>query len=131
MATGLSSPEYTFGSGNPEGEGTWTYRVTESNEGSPSEASGASEPVKVDKSAPTAPRPSADRAPDYAGGGGWYKDTVTVSFSEGDPLLSDGSAGTGINPASISSPQTFNTDGSHTATAPRPTTSATSPRPAR
>ena len=39
-----------------------------------------------------------------------------MSFTEGsDPLLSDGSSGSGINPASISSPQTFNTDGSHTA----------------
>ncbi len=116
VASGLSSAEYTFGGGNPEGEGTWTYRVTESNEGSPSEPSPASEEVKVDKSAPTAPGASPDRAPDYAGGGGFYKDTVTVSFTAGsDPLLSDGSSGSGINPASISSPQTFSTDGSHTA----------------
>ncbi|HEX3434201.1 MAG TPA: hypothetical protein VHT25_09090, partial [Solirubrobacteraceae bacterium] len=93
VATGLSSPEYTFGSGNPEGEGTWTYRVTESNEGSPSEASGASQPVKIDKTPPTPPTASPDRAPDYAGGGGFYKDPVTVSFSEAsDPLLSDGSS---------------------------------------
>ena len=35
VASGLTSTEYTFGSGNPEGEGTWTYRVTECNEGSP------------------------------------------------------------------------------------------------
>ena len=39
-----------------------------------------------------------------------------MSFSEGgDPLLSDGSPGSGVNPATICSPQTFNTDGSHTA----------------
>jgi hypothetical protein len=116
VASGLTSPEYTFGSGNPEGEGTWTYRVTESNESGQSEASTASESVKVDESAPNAPSVNADRAPDYAGGGGWYKDSVTVSFTDnGDPLLSDGSAGSGVNPSSITSPQTFNTDGAHEA----------------
>ncbi len=116
VASGLTSTEYTFGSGNPEGEGTWNYRVTATNEGPTSEASGTSEAIKVDKTAPTPPIATPDRAPDYAGGGGWYKDTVTVSFAEGtDPLLSDGSAGSGVNPASISPPVTFNTDGSHTA----------------
>jgi hypothetical protein len=116
VASGLTSPEYTFGAGNPEGEGTWTYRVTESNAGSEGEASPASEEIKVDESAPNAPTASADRAPDYAGGGGWYKDSVTVSFtSNGDPLLSDGSAGSGVDSATLSAPQTFNTDGSHTA----------------
>jgi hypothetical protein len=116
VATGLTSPEYTFGSGNPEGEGTWTYRVTASNVGPESEPSPASEAVKVDETAPNTPSATPDRAPDYAGGGGWYKDTVTVSFTDnGDPLLSDGSAGSGVNPASIPAPQTFNTDGSHTA----------------
>ena len=77
VEAGLASATYTFGPGNPEGEGTWTYRVTESNESSASEPSPASEEVKVDESAPNAPSASADRAPDYAGGGGWYKDTVT------------------------------------------------------
>jgi hypothetical protein len=116
VATGLTSPEYTFGSGNPEGEGTWTYRVTESNEGAESEHSAASEEVKVDKSAPNPPTASADRPVDFAGNGGWYKDSVTVSFtSNGDPLLSDTSAGSGVNGATLSSPQVFNTDGSHEA----------------
>jgi dienelactone hydrolase len=116
VASGITGTEYTFGSGNPEAEGTWTYRVTESNASSPSEPSPASEEVKVDKSAPNPPTASADRAPDYAGGGGWYKDSVTVSFSSnGDPLLSDGSIGSGVNEATLSSPQTFNSDGSHTA----------------
>jgi hypothetical protein len=72
--------------------------------------------VKVDKTAPNTPSAAADRAPDYAGGGGWYKDSVTVSFTaNGDPLLSDGSAGSGVNEATLSAPQTFNTDGAHTA----------------
>ena len=72
--------------------------------------------VVVDKTAPNSPSASADRAPDYAGGGGWFKDTVTVSFTDnGDPALSDGSPGSGVNPSSLSSPQTFSTDGSHEA----------------
>ena len=116
VASGLTSAEYTFGSGNPEAEGTWTYRVTESNAGSEGEASAASEEVKVDKSAPNPPTATADRSPDYAGGGGWYKDTVTVSFnSNGDPLLSDGSAGSGVDGSTLSAAQVFNTDGSHLA----------------
>jgi hypothetical protein len=116
VASGLAKPEYSFTGGSPEAEGTWTYRVTESNEGSPSEPSAASAGVKVDKTGPNPPSASPDRAPDYAGGGGWFKDSVTVSFTDnGDPLLSDGSAGSGVNPSSISSPQTFNADGSHEA----------------
>ncbi len=116
VASGLSNPEYAFTAGNPEAEGTWTYRVTASNEGAPSEPSGTSTEVKVDESAPNPPSANADRAPDYAGGGGWYRDSVTVSFTENeDQALSDGSSGSGVNPASLSSPQTFGTSGSHTA----------------
>jgi hypothetical protein len=115
VEAGLTSPTYTFGSGNPEGEGTWNYRVTESNESGASEPSVSSE-VKVDETNPNTPSANADRAPDYAGGGGWYKDTVTVSFTDnGDPLLADGSAGSGVNLGTLSSPQTFTTDGSHEA----------------
>ena len=116
VASGLTSPTYTFASGNPEGEGTWNYRVTESNESSESEPSGESEAIKVDETAPNPPAASADRAPDYAGGGGWYKDSVEVSFaSGGDPNLSDTSAGSGVDPTSIPAAQTFNTSGSHEA----------------
>jgi hypothetical protein len=116
VASGLTSPSYTFTFLSPEGEGTWKYRVTESNESSESEPSGESEAIKVDKSAPNPPNVSADRAPDYAGGGGWFKDSVEVTFSSGgDPNLSDGSPGSGVNPATIPSPQTFNTNGSHEA----------------
>jgi hypothetical protein len=118
VASGLTSPEYAFTSGAPEEEGTWTYRVSESDEGGESAPSQASEEVKVDETAPNAPSATADRAPDYAGGGGWYKDSVTVSFtSNGDPTLSDGSPGSGVNPTSLPSPQTFTTSGSHTASA--------------
>jgi hypothetical protein len=116
VASGLTSPEYVFTAGNTEGEGTWTYRVLESDEGGQSEPSPASEEVKVDETSPNTPTGTADRAPDYAGGGGWYRDSVEVSFaSSGDPALADGSPGSGVNPASISSPQTFDASGSHTA----------------
>jgi hypothetical protein len=116
VATGLTSPEYAFTAGSPEGEGTWTYRVAAANEGPESEDSPSSAEVKVDQSAPNAPSVTASRAPDYAGGGGWYKDSVEVSFqSNGDPALSDGSPGSGVNPVSIPATQTFSTSGSHTA----------------
>jgi hypothetical protein len=116
VASGLASTEYAFTAGSPEAEGTWEYRVTASNEGPASEPSEASAPVVVDKSAPNPPSVSADRLPDYAGAGGWYANSVTVSFaSAGDPALSDGSAGSGVNPASVPAPQTFSTDGAHTA----------------
>ncbi len=123
VASGLSEPKYSFAS---EEEGTWQYRVRSTTVEAPfalepeetivspwSEPSGE---VKVDRSAPFAPSATPDRAPDYAGGGGWYKGSVTVSFSSnGDPLLADGSAGSGVNPASIPAPVTFSTSGSHTA----------------
>ncbi len=116
VASGLTSPEYAFTAGSPEGEGTWTYRVAAANEGPESEYSPVSSEVKVDETAPNAPSVTASRPPDYAGGGGWYKGSVEVSFSSnGDPNLSDGSSGSGVNPASIPAPQTFNTSGSHTA----------------
>jgi hypothetical protein len=117
VAAGLEQPEYAFAADSAEAEGTWVYRVIASAEGSESEASPTSEAIKVDETAPNTPSVAADRAPDYAGGGGWYKDSVTVSFTEnGDPLLADGSAGSGVNPASIPAPQVFASDGSHTAT---------------
>jgi hypothetical protein len=73
--------------------------------------------IDIDKSNPNAPLVSADRAPEYAGGGGWFKDTVTVSFvGNGDPDLADASPGSGVDPASIPAPQTFTTSGPHTPT---------------
>jgi hypothetical protein len=123
VATGLSSPAY---SPSEEQEGTWNYRVRSKTvvpafKAEPEAVyttpySDEISNIVVDRSGPNPPTATPDRAPDYAGGGGWYKDTVTVSFSDnGDPLLADGSPGTGTNPATLSGPQTFNTDGSHTA----------------
>jgi hypothetical protein len=118
VASGLTKPEYAFTAANPEEEGTWTYRVTASYEGVESAASPESGAVKVDEGAPDAPVAGADRGPDYAGGGGWYRDHVTVSFAvAGDPLLADGSAGSGVNEATLPGPETFDTDGPHTASA--------------
>jgi hypothetical protein len=116
LATGLTSPEYAFIAGSPESEGTWSYRVSASNEGPESAFSGESASVKVDETAPNAPSAGASREPDYSGGGGWYKDSVTASFTaNGDPALSDGSPGSGVNASTLSAPDTFETSGSHVA----------------
>jgi lysophospholipase L1-like esterase len=113
VATGLDSRSRTLS----EGEGTFTYRVKGSDAGLGLETSysAVSDPVKVDRSAPAAPTATADRLPDYAGGGGWFKDAVTVSFADnGDPALQDGSAGTGVDPASVPAAATRSASGAHT-----------------
>ncbi|HEY0517286.1 MAG TPA: hypothetical protein VGD00_09205 [Solirubrobacteraceae bacterium] len=116
VASGLSTREYAFTAGKPEAEGTWSYRVKESNETGDSEYSAESGQVKVDRTAPNTPTASADRSPDYAGKGGWYADSVTVTFTaNGDPVLADGSPPSGVEAASLTAPQTFATSGSHTA----------------
>ncbi len=114
VASNLSKREYTF---KPESEGTWNYRVKESNETAESGYSAESEAVKVDQTAPLAPTPHPEPStPAYSGKGGWYKDTVTVSFtSNGDPNLADGSPGSGVEPSSLTGPETFNTSGSFNA----------------
>jgi hypothetical protein len=69
---------------------------------------------KIDLHQPNAPTPSADRAPDYAGDGGWYRDAVTVSFGDnGDPDLADGTPGSGVSWVSAS--ETYATTGTFTA----------------
>jgi len=114
VASDLDSRSHALSS---EGEGTWTYRVKGADAGLGLETaySPASDPVVVDKSAPAAPTLTADRMPDYSGGGGWYEDTVTVSFAaNGDPALQDGSAGTGVDASSIPAAVTKSTSGAHT-----------------
>ncbi|HEV7773131.1 MAG TPA: PxKF domain-containing protein, partial [Conexibacter sp.] len=74
--------------------------------------------VLVDLKVPRAPLLAADRTADYSGNGGWFADTVTVTATgNGDPLLADGSLGSGVDPSSILAPQTFTTSGSHVASA--------------
>ena len=117
VASGIEALGYQF-TGAGESEGTWVYRVQgyDSEQETETEFSPASEPVVVDETPPAAPSAEASRPPDYAGEGGWYKDSVTVSFTaNGDPALSDGSPGSGVEPASLTAPQTFETSGSHTA----------------
>ena len=67
----------------------------------------------IDLTNPLTPTLAADRAPEAAGGG-WWADTVTVTATDnGDPLLADGSAGSGVDLASVPAPQTFATSGRH------------------
>jgi hypothetical protein len=119
VATGLTGTSYQFGTdGASETEGSWSYRViaVDSN-GTSSTPSSGSSVVVVDKTAPNAPTVAATpSSPAYTGGGtSWYKDSVLVSFSPtSDPLLIDGSPGTGIT--STTAPETFdssNADGTN------------------
>ncbi len=117
VAAGIEALSYEFGGAGQE-EGTWVFRVqgSDSTHGVTTEWSATSAPVVVDRTSPYAPSVTASRAPEYSGGGGWYKDSVEVKFgSNGDPNLSDGSPGSGVNPASIPAAETFTTDGSHEA----------------
>ncbi|HTQ68314.1 MAG TPA: hypothetical protein VMI13_06435, partial [Solirubrobacteraceae bacterium] len=99
VASNLSSREYTF---NPEEEGTWKYRVKESNETAEAEFSTESEAIKADRTPPVTPTAKASRGFDFAGNGGWYKDSVTVSFeAHGDPVLKDGSSPSGVEPSTL------------------------------
>jgi hypothetical protein len=69
--------------------------------------------INIDTTPPNAPTALPDRLADYAGGGGWYTDVVTVGFHDnGDP---NGSAASGVDPASIPASVTFSTEGLHTA----------------
>ena len=112
----MTSPAFAFSAGAPEAEGTWRYRARASDGTLASAFSSDSALVKVDRTAPLAPTASADRSPDYAGDGGWYRDTVTVSFAaNGDPALPDASAGSGVDAATHHAlRRCATTSGSHT-----------------
>jgi hypothetical protein len=76
VASGLTGTSYAFGSGgNPaESEGTWSYRVTATdNHGASSNPAESDDLVKVDQSAPVAPSPNAPSAA-YTDGSGnnWH-----------------------------------------------------------
>jgi hypothetical protein len=122
VATGLTTNSYTFAVPAAAVEGTWTYfaqavaTTIDPDFVLPSSLSPGSAPIVVDQSAPAAPTLSAPGF-DFAGNGGWYKDTVTVtSLDNGDPLLADGSPGSGVDPSSVGPAGTFTTSGPHTAT---------------
>jgi carboxypeptidase family protein len=74
----------------------------------------AQELVRIDLTPPNAPTPIADRAPDFAGRGGWYADGVTVSVaSNGDPVLADGNPGSGVDISSVPAPVAYTSSGNH------------------
>ena len=78
---------------------------------------GTSTPVvKIDKTAPSVSAATSATPVDVAGTD-WYKDSVTFEWTASDPLLADGTAGSGAGPADPTS-TTFNTTGSgHSASA--------------
>lgn len=107
--TSLTAAAYTV---SGESEGTWTYQVRASEGTATSSWSAPSRDIKVDLSAPRVPTASLSRPPDYAGAGGWYADSVLVTFADdGDVVLADGSPGSGIDLASLPAPTTVNVNG--------------------
>lgn len=89
-------------------EGTWTFRIRGVDTTNDLETawSPPSDAIKVDRSGPRAPQLSADRAPEYASDGGWFRDEATVSTADaGDPDLPDGSSPSGVDPDSIAAPE--------------------------
>jgi hypothetical protein len=107
----LSTNSFSFTNASPETEGTWTYQVQASDSALTSAFSDASSAIKVDKSAPSQPNANFNKpAEDTVGG--WYKDSVTVSYNGStDPALLDTSAGSGV--ASYTANQPFSTSGTH------------------
>jgi len=67
--------------------------------------------VRVDLHGPVAPTAVFDREPAY---GTWFADAVEVSFGGEDRLLADGTAGSGVDPASLPRPQLVTTEGANT-----------------
>jgi hypothetical protein len=114
VASGIRSLGFTFTGGRLERQGTYRYRVRASDGRAVSGFSGESLPVVVDRTDPTPPAITPDRPPD---GGGWHRDRVMLTFAgTGDPALADGSAGSGVNPASVPAPAGFATTGPHIVT---------------
>jgi Bacterial Ig-like domain/Thrombospondin type 3 repeat len=98
VQSGLTTNSYTFGSGNPEGEGTWTYHVIASDgeaSNSTSETSDASDGIVVDKHGPTVTG-TITSTPHTVGSVTWYKNSAAISWSASDPDLADGSSGSGV-----------------------------------
>lgn len=106
VATGIEGDTYAFADPSAADEGTWTYRVRGVDGEHETPWSAVSAPVVVDRTAPASPTITPDRAPEHAGDGGWYRDAVTVTTADnGDPALRDGSAASGVDPASVAGPQ--------------------------
>jgi hypothetical protein len=113
IGSGLTSPTFTT---DELAEGTWDFgvRAVES-QSVMTNFVFAENVTKVDRTAPGAPQATTDPATPADEIGGWFKDSVTVSFGEStDPDLGDGSPGSGV--ASYSDSRTFDSTGEHTAT---------------
>jgi hypothetical protein len=98
VKAGISGTSYEFGgnSGNAlEAEGTWTYQVRASDGSLVSTFAGPSAAIKVDRTAPNITCPSPE--PTYILNSGGLSKTQNVSVSPSDPLLADGTAGSGVN----------------------------------
>jgi hypothetical protein len=108
VGAGSDALERAFTAGDTADEGTWTYRAKGTDpDGLETPWSEASGTVVVDQTAPGAPVLSTDRDPEYAGDGGWFRDSVVVFTADsGDPALRDGSDPSGVDPASVAGPQT-------------------------
>jgi hypothetical protein len=103
---GLEAAAFALQRGVPADEGTWTYRVKGVDGDLETAWSEVSAPVIVDQTAPAAPTLTTDRAPEYGADGGWFRDAVTVTTTDGgDPALRDGSAPSGVDPDSVAAPQ--------------------------
>jgi hypothetical protein len=108
----LSTNSFSFPSASKEAEGTWTYQVKASDSLLSSAFSAASNAIKVDQSAPSAP--VATTTPGSPVFDGWFKDTVTVGYNgSNDPALLDTSAGSGVPSSGYSAAQNFTTSGTH------------------
>ncbi len=97
-------------------EGTKTFTVNATDVAG--NTASASATYKVDGTAPNAlTLQTSPTTPTFAGGGGWFKNTVTVTFEpNGDPLLADGTPGSGVDASTLTAPVTFAASGVHTAT---------------
>jgi hypothetical protein len=118
VSTGISGTSFTFA---PESEGTWTYVVSACDPNSCSSTSSASSPIKVDRTPPNAPTvatsssPTFDPTPGSNESDDWYKDSVTITWTAaGDPILADGSAGSGV--ASVTPAATVTANGAFSLT---------------
>lgn len=66
--------------------------------------------VWIDRHKPGKPSIATDRPADSANG--WWRDAVTATVTDsGDPLLADGSAGSGVDPASVPAPVVHDSSG--------------------
>lgn len=110
-----ATPGRSF-SGDEASEGELRFRVTAvSTDGRQSVPSATSAPVIVDRTPPAAPSIDTDRDADSESG--WFTGPVHVSVKAEDAVAPDGSAGAGLDPASLPAEQVFATTGVHTLSA--------------